>query len=39
MRDEDIDLSDISEATAEDFARGVVRWGMAGRIARATRLR
>jgi hypothetical protein len=39
MRDEDIDLSDIPEATAEDFARGVVRWGMAGRIARATRLR
>jgi uncharacterized protein (DUF4415 family) len=29
MRDADIDLSDIPEMTAEDFARGVVRWGLA----------
>ena len=34
MRDEDIDLSDIPEATAEDFARGVVRWGIAGRVSK-----
>ncbi len=27
MRDEDIDFSDHPEATAEDFARGVVRIG------------
>jgi uncharacterized protein (DUF4415 family) len=27
MRDEDIDLSDIPEATAEDFARGVLQVG------------
>jgi uncharacterized protein (DUF4415 family) len=32
MRDEDIDVSEIPEATAEDFARGVVSWGLAGRV-------
>jgi len=28
MRDEDIDYSDIPEATAEDFARAIVRKGL-----------
>jgi uncharacterized protein (DUF4415 family) len=28
MRDEDIDFSDQPEATAEDFARGIVRIGL-----------
>jgi uncharacterized protein (DUF4415 family) len=32
MRDEDIDFSDSPEMTAEDFARSVVRWGIAGRV-------
>ena len=30
MRDEDIDYSDIPQWTAEDFARSVVTWGLAG---------
>jgi uncharacterized protein (DUF4415 family) len=28
MRDEDIDFTDIPEATPEQFAKAVVRWGI-----------
>ena len=34
MRDADVDFSDIPEATAEDFARGIVRWGIAGPVSK-----
>jgi len=30
MRDEDIDFSDIPPGTPEEFAKGVVRWGLSG---------
>ena len=35
MRDADIDLSDIPEATAEQFAKAVVRLGLNGAVRKA----
>jgi uncharacterized protein (DUF4415 family) len=34
MRDRDIDYSEISRLSAEDFAKGVVRWGAGERIGK-----
>ncbi|MEJ1962628.1 MAG: BrnA antitoxin family protein [Gammaproteobacteria bacterium] len=34
LRDKDIDYSDIPRLSAEDFARGVVRWGTGERVSK-----
>ncbi len=39
MRDEDIDFSDIPPLTSEDFARGVVRYGLVPRTKKQLTLR